>query len=867
MAIKKGKDVKEKKVKKTKEKPEKKGKKAKAEKEPKVKKGKKGRVIDGDTGEVLDDDDGIALRAHAASEDMDAMLDAIEKDVGIVAVTAGSRNTTSTGLLSLDLMLCGGLVSGGWYTFFGGEQSSKSTLAMTQIARAAMQGKIPILLYFDFEGSLSESLDYMLSIARAQGFKGNLQDLFGIQDPKTGKYVKKPLIRRYQESVAERFFDLVAKLERSLPDKLYRNEKWWYVYEHTKVNISKYSAISDKQLYKQTGKLWVETDNGHPQAMIVVDSYPAMLPERLDEDDAGAGMAAQARMFSDNIKRVKGKMSSKRIVIMGVNQLRKAPMVKYGCLHGDTQIPFVDGTSHSIKSIVEQKIEGEVWSLNEDTDKIEPAKITGWFNNGEVDKKSDWITITTTNVVETPNGVASVTVTPDHKILTRRGWKAARKLKVGDKVLSKYASIYEGEMRSVLAGVLAGDSCIVGDCRNSHLRLQDSQNAEYVAWKRDLLKDVLSFNLRGTKKQTWISNRYYQLSKLKEKLGERDPTKFANVFDARSLAIFYMDDGHFRSERNTSSICIGRFKGKEKLEQVAEMLSEKFCVSPVVRGKNLMFSAEDTRVMHSLIAKYVPEPMQYKLLPEYRGKYKAHKLKAKISTKNIWCEISSIDKGSDRKFRSRTKYDIEVASHSNYMAGNVANGFIVHNSPEYEPGGEAVKFFSDVRIRMASRSVLGGTGQIEEEPSVEKPGGKDVYRYVNMRAAKNKLSVPNLEGWARIWVRDAYGKARGYDPVFDTFTFLKELKLISGTKKNLVIKLKEFEGSKGLTWAQFKMLCIGEKKMVLQVFKDAKIKAKPFKLRERLFKMVSTGKATETYFAALADGSGKDKDDEAPSDE
>ena len=518
MAIKKGKDVKEKKVKKTKEKPEKNGKKAKAEKEPKVKKGKKGRVIDGDTGEVIDDAEGIALRAHNASEDMDAMLDAIEKDVGIVAVTAGSRNTTSTGLLSLDLMLCGGLVSGGWYTFFGGEQSSKSTLAMTQIARAAMQGKIPILLYFDFEGSLSESLDYMLSIAKAQGFKGNLQDLFGIQDPKTGKYIRKPLIRRYQESVAERFFDLVAKLERSLPDKLYRNEKWWFVYEHTKVNISKYSAKADKQLYKQTGKLWVETDNGHPQAMIVVDSYPAMLPERLDEDDVGAGMAAQARMFSDNIKRVKGKMSSKRIIIMGVNQLRKAPMVKYG-------------------------------------------------------------------------------------------------------------------------------------------------------------------------------------------------------------------------------------------------------------------------------------------------------------------------------------------------------------SPEYEPGGEAVKFFSDVRIRMASRSVLGGTGQLEEEPSVEKSGGKDVYRYVNMRAAKNKLSVPNLEGWARIWVRDAKGKGRGYDPVFDTFTFLKELKLISGTKKNLSIKLKEFEGSKGLTWAQFKMLCIGEKQMVLQVFKEAKIKGKPFKLRERLFKMVASGKATEQYFAALAAGGGKDKDEEVPSDE
>lgn len=358
----------------------------------------------------------------------------------------------------------------------------------------------------------SFSPDYMLAIAKAQGFKGDLQDLFGIQDPKTGNYIKKPLIRRYQENVAERFFDLVAKLERSLPDKVYRNEKWWLVYENTKENISKFKSRSDNSLFKKTGKLWVETDNGNPQAMIVVDSYPAMLPERMDEDDAKGGMAAQARMFSEQLKRVKGKMPSKRIVVMGVNQLRKAPMVAYG-------------------------------------------------------------------------------------------------------------------------------------------------------------------------------------------------------------------------------------------------------------------------------------------------------------------------------------------------------------NPEYEPGGESLKFYSDVRIRMASRSVQGGSGQFEEEPSVEVSGGKDQYRYIHMRAHKNKLSVPNLEGWARIWVRDANGQARGYDPVYDTFSFLKQLKWISGTKNRLNITVPGLDLGKGLTWAQFKTLCVGDKKMITDVFKDAKIKSKPFRLREKLFKLIQNGKATERYFEAMA--AGKDKDEEA----
>lgn len=57
---------------------------------------------------------------------LDGLLDDIEVDLGLSQVDVKSnRFMTSTGLLSLDLMLSGGMVTGGWYTFFGGEQSSK----------------------------------------------------------------------------------------------------------------------------------------------------------------------------------------------------------------------------------------------------------------------------------------------------------------------------------------------------------------------------------------------------------------------------------------------------------------------------------------------------------------------------------------------------------------------------------------------------------------------------------------------------------------------------------------------------------------------------------------------------------------------
>lgn len=340
MAIKKAKETKVKKTaKKTKEKPAKskkiskksiseedqedrkalKKKKVKAvsEEEEKPKRSKK-------KGKESEDEAGFKFDAYA---DLDSMLDTIEKETGMSGGGLGKRVTTSTGLLTLDLILGGGLTSGSWNTFYGGEQSSKSTLSMTQLAVAAVHREIPVLMYFDFEGSYDAQ--YMLSLARVHGFKGDITDLFGIQDD-DGNYVKKPIIRKYSASVAEKFFNMVYKLEKNLPDKMYKKGVWWHVYEGTKENKAKYGSLADTKYLKKTGNLWIEAPNDQPQALIVVDSYPAMLPANMDDDDGKAGIGAQARMFSEQLKRIKGRMMSKGVTILGINQLRQKPMVMFG---------------------------------------------------------------------------------------------------------------------------------------------------------------------------------------------------------------------------------------------------------------------------------------------------------------------------------------------------------------------------------------------------------------------------------------------------------------------------------------------------------------------------------------------------------
>ena len=181
--------------------------------------------------------------------------------------------------------------------------------------------------------------NYLSNIIKTGGYGMDIKNVFGIRD-ENGAWVVKPRVRYYAEGVAEKFFDYLASLERKLPDKIQINKEWFYVFDakvsvkgKLVVNKAAYAAVGDhydKKYLARTGKLRVPAVDGTLQAVIIVDSYPAMLPERLDVDDPGAGMAAQARMFSEQLRRVKGRLKAKRIAVVGVNQLRKAPGVMYG---------------------------------------------------------------------------------------------------------------------------------------------------------------------------------------------------------------------------------------------------------------------------------------------------------------------------------------------------------------------------------------------------------------------------------------------------------------------------------------------------------------------------------------------------------
>lgn len=240
-----------------------------------------------------------------------------------------SATPMSTGLLVLDLLYGGG-IRPGWYTHFGKEQSSKTTSTIA-IAASAIKEGVPLISYFDYEASTASSQPYIKSILKTCGVDKTLNEVFGQRDPNSGGWLTPPIVRFFPESIGERFFDYLAAVLRALPDKKKIHGKWWLIYEDTKQNKARIGEFADASMSKKYGRgLWVPADNGELQALFIVDSYPAMNPASNDEDETDNSIALQARMFSKQLPRVKGRLMQKMVAVIGTNQLRDAPMVMYG---------------------------------------------------------------------------------------------------------------------------------------------------------------------------------------------------------------------------------------------------------------------------------------------------------------------------------------------------------------------------------------------------------------------------------------------------------------------------------------------------------------------------------------------------------
>lgn len=466
--------------------------------------------------------------------------------------------------------------------------------------------------------------------------------------------------------------------------------------------------------------------------VVVVDSVAALTPLAELEGQVGQNViGAQARMMSQFLRRIAAKVKKTNVSVIFINQIRHKIGVMFGCLHADTLINFVDGRSERIKDVVDNKIEGEVWSYNEKTDKFEPAKITNWFNNGNINDKSDFKSIYL-RCPENKNGFVNITVTPNHKIMTDHGWVEADDLHIGCKVLTKQRSIINGSIGSFLRGVLSGDSHIAQakNRQSAHLKIRDNIDIEYAKWKAEKLS-LIGFNKCNYNCGTiFVSDSFSELVDIKNEYPNRDPMLLLNNFSWMGFAVWLMDDATYNRDRYLLSI--KRFKGDfDKIDEISRSLDKFGLYHYASEGGRIIFDKDVSNKIANKIAEYVPNCMRHKLPKDIGIDYVDFDLSfhPECEYSKTYAEILDIRDASGRQMRNIGKYDLEVDGNHNYSAGGSTNGVIVHNSPETTPGGNALKFYASLRLDIRKHQVL--------------KNGENIYGHeAKIKVIKNKVAVP-----------------------------------------------------------------------------------------------------------------------------
>jgi recombination protein RecA len=153
-----------------------------------------------------------------------------------------------------------------------------------------------------------------------------------------------------------------------------------------------------------------------------------------------------------------------------------------------------------------------------------------------------------------------------------------------------------------------------------------------------------------------------------------------------------------------------------------------------------MWSGERAASFHEQIAPYVHPSLDYKLHPSLRGRFAWHPTTGAEDLRRDLAARTSLVPVAGRVVRryrkpapppqherpsKRRRYDLQVEGNHTYLVDHV----VVHNSPETQPGGRALKFYASQRLDIRRIETL-------------KDGTEAVGNRVRVKVVKNKVAAP-----------------------------------------------------------------------------------------------------------------------------
>jgi recombination protein RecA len=262
--------------------------------------------------------------------------------------------------------------------------------------------------------------------------------------------------------------------------------------------------------------------------IIVIDSVAALVPKAEIEGEMGdSHVGLQARLMSQALRKIAGALNQTKTTAIFINQLRekigvmfgspetttggkalkfyasirldirrietlkdgtdsvgnrtRVKVVKNKCIAEGTRVfDPVSGLTYRIEEVVDRRLPVHVVSADK-AGVLHSREVTSWFDQGEQE----------TIGLRLRDGT-ELWVTPDHKVLTERGWRPAAELARGDRVARPRAYAGFGSHEPVspdqarLLGYLIGDGYVGGKTPVHFINVADSLQQDAGQIARDL---------------------------------------------------------------------------------------------------------------------------------------------------------------------------------------------------------------------------------------------------------------------------------------------------------------------------------------------------------------------------------------------
>lgn len=355
------------------------------------------------------------------------------------------------------------------------------------------------------------------------------------------------------------------------------------------------------------------------------------------------------------------------------------------CLGRYTKVFLGDGTTEGIGKLVVDRYDGEVVCVDSGGHLV-TRRVVGWHRNLIAGRRMYRVTHEYSR--GTSHGPVGFDATGDHEVLTERGWTRVGDLKDGDRIHTGMIGLSASAEQVVLSGLL-GDATVDSGAPARMEFCSGRDEVRYIAAKHAMFQGLNALTSRG---RGWP--RVFDMGRDR---GPGDGPRFCithptvrlysrcssamlvTLLDDFGLALWYMDDGHFRQRRGRqpdAQISIARMSPVEA-EDVAEAIRAKgipVWMKISSMGPRLMFGVEGTKVLLSRIGRFIHADHERKAPGMERCSWPT------TPAPPLWARVHVVPIRAES-----TVYCLSVEEHQNFVTvGGVVHNCWPHGTPTWD---------------------------------------------------------------------------------------------------------------------------------------------------------------------------------------